>query len=142
MLEKTLENPLDSKDIKPINPKGNQPWTITGRTDAEAEALILWPPEVKSQLTGKDSWRVRYYLVTEQVPFWTAQWFKSISHSVKSKYCYNLIEILENFQFLIYEITQKSSSIIIPHFFCSSPEEPGIKNLFSHFLWNENFTVN
>ena len=51
LLEKTLESPLDSK-IKPVNPKGNQPWL--GRTDAETEAPILWPPEAKSQLTGKD----------------------------------------------------------------------------------------
>ena len=53
-LEKTLESPLDSKDIKPVNSKGNQPWIFIGRTDAEAEAPILWPPDVKSQLIGKD----------------------------------------------------------------------------------------
>ena len=53
VLQKTHESPLDSK-IKPVNPKGNQPWIFIGRTDAEAEALILWPPDVKSQLTGKD----------------------------------------------------------------------------------------
>ena len=51
MLEKT---PLDSKEIKPVNPKGNLPRIFTGRTDAEAEAPILWPPDVKSRLTGKD----------------------------------------------------------------------------------------
>ena len=51
-----FESPLDSKEInKPVNPKGSQPWTFTGRTDAEAEASILWPPDVKSWLTGKDS---------------------------------------------------------------------------------------
>ena len=54
VLEKTLESPLDSKEIKPVNPKGNQPWIFIGRTDAEAEAPILWPPDAKSQLTGKD----------------------------------------------------------------------------------------
>ena len=48
MLEKTLENSLDSKEIKPVNPKGNQPWMFIGGTDAEAEAPILWPPDVKS----------------------------------------------------------------------------------------------
>ena len=52
-LEKTLESPLDSKEIKPVNPKGNQPWIFTGMTDAEAEAPILWPPDEKSRLTGK-----------------------------------------------------------------------------------------
>ena len=54
MLEKTLESPLDSKEIKSVNPKGNQPWIFTGRTDAEAEAPILWSPDAKSWLTGKD----------------------------------------------------------------------------------------
>ena len=54
MLEKTLESPLDSKEIKLVNPKGNRLWIFIGRTDAEAEALILWPPDVKSQLIGKD----------------------------------------------------------------------------------------
>ena len=53
LLEKTLESSLDSK-IKPVNPKGNQPWIFIGRTDAEAEALILWPPDAKSWLIGKD----------------------------------------------------------------------------------------
>ena len=54
VLEKTLESPLDSKEIKPINPKGNQPWIFIGRSDAEAEAPILWPPDVKNRLIGKD----------------------------------------------------------------------------------------
>ena len=52
VLEKTLESPLDSKEIKPVNPKGNQSWIFIGRTDDEAP--ILWPPDVKSWLTGKD----------------------------------------------------------------------------------------
>ena len=54
VLKKTLESPLDSKEIKPVNPKGNQPWIFTGRTDAEPKAPILWPPDLKSWLTGKD----------------------------------------------------------------------------------------
>ena len=54
MLEKTLESLLDSKEIKPVNPKGYQPWIFVGRTDAEAEAPVLWPPDVKNQLIGKD----------------------------------------------------------------------------------------
>ena len=54
MLEKTLESPLDSKEIKPVNPKGNQPSIFIGRTHAEAEAPILWLPDVKSHLIGKD----------------------------------------------------------------------------------------
>ena len=54
VLVKTLESPLDSKKIKPVNPKGNQPWIFIGRTNAEAEAPILWLPNVESQLIGKD----------------------------------------------------------------------------------------
>ena len=54
VLEKTLETPLDSTEIKPVHPKGNQPWIFIGRTDAEAEAPILWPPDVKSWLFEKD----------------------------------------------------------------------------------------
>ena len=54
VLEKTLESPLNCKEIQPINPKGNQPWIFIGRTDAEAEAPILWPPDAKSSFTGKD----------------------------------------------------------------------------------------
>ena len=54
VLEKTLESPLDSKEIKSVNPKGNPPCTFIGRTDAEAETPILWPPDAKSRLTGKD----------------------------------------------------------------------------------------
>ena len=54
VLEKTLENPLDCKEIKPLNPKGKQPWIFLGRTDAKAEAPILWPPDVKSRLIRKD----------------------------------------------------------------------------------------
>ena len=54
VLEKNLVGPLDWKDIQPVNPKGNQSWIFTGRIDVEAEAPILWPPDVKSWLTGKD----------------------------------------------------------------------------------------
>ena len=52
MLEKTLESPWDGKEIKPVHPKRNEPWIFIGRTDSEA--LILWPPDEKSQLIGKD----------------------------------------------------------------------------------------
>ena len=54
MLEKTLKSPLDSKEIKLVNPKGHQPWIFTGSTDADAEATVLWPPDVKSRLIVKD----------------------------------------------------------------------------------------
>ena len=54
VLEKTLKSPLDCKEIKPVNPKGNHSRIFNGRTDTEAEAPIPWPPDVKSQLIGKD----------------------------------------------------------------------------------------
>ena len=54
VLEKTLENPLDSKEVQPVNPKGNQSWIFIGRTDAKAETPIFWPPDVKNWVLGKD----------------------------------------------------------------------------------------
>ena len=54
VLQKTFESPLNCKEDKPVNPKGNQLWIFIGKTDAEAKALILWPPDVKSQFLGKD----------------------------------------------------------------------------------------
>ena len=53
VLEKILESPLDSKDMQPVHPKGNQSWIFIGRTDAEAETPILWPPDTKNRLIGK-----------------------------------------------------------------------------------------
>ena len=55
MLEKTLESPLDCKEIKPVHSEGDQPWDFFGRNDAKAETLVLWPPHAKSLLIGKDS---------------------------------------------------------------------------------------
>ena len=54
VLDKTLEIPLDSKEIQPVHPKGNQPGIFIRRTDAEAETPILWPPKIKNRLIGKD----------------------------------------------------------------------------------------
>ena len=70
VLEKTLESPLDCKEIKLVNPKGNQHWIFIGRADAVAEALILWPPDVKCLLIGKvpdagKDWRQKEKEVTE-----------------------------------------------------------------------------
>ena len=53
-MEKTLESPVDCKEIQPVNLKGNQSWIFIGKTDAEAEAPILWLPDAKNQLIGKD----------------------------------------------------------------------------------------
>ena len=85
VLEKTFESLLDWKEIKPVNPKGNQPWILIGRTNAEAEAPILWPPEVKSRLTGKDpdlgkDWRQEEKGMTEWMATltqWTWVWANS-----------------------------------------------------------------
>ena len=54
LLEKTLESPFDCKEIQPVHSKGNQPWMFIGRTDVETETLILWPPDMKNWLIGKD----------------------------------------------------------------------------------------
>src|SRR5574337_184286 len=55
VLEKTLEGPLDCKEIQPVHSEGDQPWDFFGRNDAKAETPVLWPPHVKSRLIGKDS---------------------------------------------------------------------------------------
>ena len=68
MLEKMLESHSDSKEIQLVNPKGNKSWIFIGRTDAEAETLILWPPDVKNWLTGEDpdaDWRQEENVMTE-----------------------------------------------------------------------------
>ena len=78
VLEKTLESPLDCKDVKPVNPKGNQPWIFTERTDTED--LILWSPDVKNWLTGKNSdagkdWR-------EEKGWQRMRWLEGITDSM------------------------------------------------------------
>ena len=75
VLEKTLESPLDSKEIQPVHPKGNQSWIFIGRTDAEAEAPILWPPEAKNWLIWKDpdagkDWRQEEKGTTDEMVGW------------------------------------------------------------------------
>ena len=75
MLEKILESLLDCKEIKPLNPKENQSWIFIGRTDAEAEAPILWPPDAKNWLTGKDpdagkDWRQEKRLTEDKMVGW------------------------------------------------------------------------
>ena len=72
VLEKTHESPLDCKEIQPVHPKGNQSWIFIGRTDAEAETTILWPPDVKNWLIGKESdafkeWRQEEKGMTERM---------------------------------------------------------------------------
>ena len=78
VLEKTLESPLDCKEIQLVHPKGNQSWIFTGKIDAEAETPILWPPDVKNWLTGRDpdavkNWR-REEKTTEDEMVWWHHW--------------------------------------------------------------------
>ena len=79
VLEKTLESPLDCKEIKSVSPKGNQSWIFIGRTDAEVETAILWPPDVNSWLTRKDSyagkdWRWNKRVTDDEMVGWHHQW--------------------------------------------------------------------
>ena len=81
VVEKTLESPLNCKEMKPVNPKGNQPWVFIGRTDAETEASILWPPDAKRRLIGKDpdagkGWRQR------RMGWQRMRWLDSITDSM------------------------------------------------------------
>ena len=83
VLGKTLESPLDSKEIKPVHPKGTQPWVFTGRTDAEAEAPILWPSDARSWFIGKDSdagkdWRTEETAMTEDEMVGWHDWFNGL----------------------------------------------------------------
>ena len=78
VLEKTLESPLDCKEIKPVNPKRNQSWMFIGRTDVEAEAPILWPPDVKNWLIRKDpdvgkDWRQEKRTAEDEMVGWHHQ---------------------------------------------------------------------
>ena len=81
MLEKTFDGPLDCKEIKPVSPKGNQFWIFIGRTDTEAEAPVLWPPDAKSQLIEKDhytgiDWRQKEKRAAED------EWFYNVTDSM------------------------------------------------------------
>ena len=83
VVEKTLESPLDCKEIHPVNSKGNQSWIFIGRTDAKAEVPILWPPDTKNWLTGKDpdsgkDWRQEEKWMTEdEMVIWYHLYVKS-----------------------------------------------------------------
>ena len=95
VLEKTLESPLDCKEIKPVNPKGNQFWIFIGRTDAEAETIILWPPDAKNWLIWKDldagkDWKQEEKGMTEDKMVWWQHWlngheFEQVWEMMKDK---------------------------------------------------------
>ena len=82
MLEKTLESPLDCEEIQPVHPKGNQPWIFTGRTDAEAEAPILWPSDAKSQLTEKKTLMLGKIEGKRRRGWQRMRWLDSITESM------------------------------------------------------------
>ena len=78
MLEKTLESPLDCKEIQPVYPKGDKSWVLIGRTDAEAETPVFWPPHAKSWLIGKDpdagkDWRQEKGTTEDEMVGWHHQ---------------------------------------------------------------------
>ena len=83
VLEKTLESPLDCKEIQPVHPKGNQSWIFIGRTDAEAQAPVLWPPDAKNWLIGKDpdagkDWRQEKGMTKGEMVAWH-HWLNGLS---------------------------------------------------------------
>ena len=81
VLENTLESPLDCKEIKPVNPKGNQPWIFIGKTVAKAKAPILWPPDARSRLIGKDHDAWKDWRQVEK-GFQRMRWLDSITNSM------------------------------------------------------------
>ena len=90
LLEKTLESPLDYREIQPVHPKGYQSWIFIGRTEAEAETAILWPPDVKSWLIGKDpdagkDWRWEEKGTTEDEMIGWHHWFNGHEFWVNSR---------------------------------------------------------
>ena len=101
VLEKALESPLGCKEIKPVNPKGNQPWIFIGKTDAEAEAPILWPPDVKNWLIGKDpdagkDWRQQEKGMTEDEMVGWHRWlngpeFEQLQEMVKEREAWHAV---------------------------------------------------
>ena len=92
---KTLESPLDCKEIQPVHSEGNQPWIFIGRTDAEVEVPILWPPDMKSQLIGNKTLILRKTEGKRRMGWQRMRWLDSITDSVDMNLS-KLQEILED----------------------------------------------
>ena len=110
VLEKTLESPLDNKEIKPVNPKGNQSWIFIGRTDAKAEASILWPPDLKSQLIGKDpnaqkDWRQEKRTTEDE------RWLDGITDSMTLSKLRKMVMDREAWHAAFHEVTKSQTQL-------------------------------
>ena len=110
VLEKTLESPLNNKEIKPVNPKRSQPWIFIGRTDAKAEAPILWPPDVKSRLIEKDpdagnNWVQEEKGVTEDKVVRCHDWLNGMSLSK----LWEIIKDKEAWHGIVHEIAKSQT---------------------------------
>ena len=92
VLEKILESPLDCKEIQPVNPKVNQSWVFIGRIDAEAENPILWPPDEKNQLIGKDpaAGKIEGGMTEDEMVGWAPKSLQMVTAAMKLKDAYSL----------------------------------------------------
>ena len=111
VLEKTLESPLDCKEIKPVNPKGNWPRIFIGKTDAEAEAPILWPPDEKSQIIGKDpdagkDWSQEEKGTTEDE---MVRWHHHLMDMSLSK-LWEMVKDIEAWRAALHEVTEPNTA--------------------------------
>ena len=138
MLPKTLESPLDSKEIKPVNSKGNQLWIFIGRTDAEAP--ILWPPDAKSRLVGKDpnAGKNRKQEKKEMTDSWMAsltQWTWAWANS-RRQWRTGKLDVLLSMELQELEMTEQlnnNNTIGCQQFLSSSHTEPDTGNTQTPF---------